>query len=204
MVYPHLYVQVFRAGNAQPQHVNQGQVHQHQIPMQLIEPCVCRPRENLNLCLLFILPKTWQPLMLFQKLLQMFGMQYSTPYQPTQSAIPWQNAQIQFGTLGGRGPPIYPPCMGTPIPSPNAYNQQLPYPAGAREAQFEGGSSNRIMLPFHNVAQGGTFNSHPSYMIGNEYYNSQSAHGPVPGTHSMLPDSAVSQQGPGQTPPTGP
>ena len=41
-------------------------------------------------------------------------------------------------------------------------------------------------------------------MMGHEYYNSQQPHGPVPGTHSMPSDPAVSQQGPGHAQPMGP
>ena len=68
-----------------------------------------------------------------------------------------------------------------------------------------------MLLPFHNVPPGATFNSHPAYMIGNEYYNSPQVHGPVhestlprPCQQSMPSDTAVSHQGPGQTPPMGP
>ena len=135
---------------------------------------------------------------------QMFGMPYSTGYQQPQSTIPWQSAQPVFGTLGGRPQAMYPPCFGTPISSSNTYSPQLSYPAQAPSSQFEGSSSNRMLLPLHNMQQGAIVSSQPGYMLGKEYFNSQPVHGPVPesmqprpATQCIPAEPASGQSGPG-------
>jgi hypothetical protein len=108
---------------------------------------------------------------------QMFGVPYSAPYHQQQSTIPWQPGQQLFGTLSGRGQSLYTPCMGTPITSHSPYHNQVPYPAAPRDGQFEGTSTNRLMLPFHNPPQGAPFIPQPAYVIGQDYYNSPQLHG---------------------------
>ena len=74
---------------------------------------------------------------------------------------------------------MYNPCFGTPIASTTAYNNQLAYPGHPRESQFEGPSSNHMLLPIHNLPQGAAYSPKPGYMAGKEYYTSQQFHGPA-------------------------
>ena len=138
---------------------------------------------------------------------RMFGMPYSAAYQQLQSTIPCQSTQSVFGTLGGRGQSMNPPCIGTPIASPNTYNNQLSYPSQPRESQFEGMSSNCMLLPFHNLPQGATFSSQLGFMLGKEYFNSQQLHGsvqnnmqPCTATQCIHAEPAEGQAGPGVDP----
>ena len=72
---------------------------------------------------------------------------------------------------------MYNPCIGTHVAPSNAFNNQLSYPTFQRESQFEGPSSNHVLLPVHNLPQGATYSPHPGYVQGKEYYTSQQFHG---------------------------
>ena len=193
----------------QPQRFNQAQIHRN--PRSLFNLLnVLSEITALSACSSSSIARNMSTTNVIKHGVQMFGMPYSATYQQPQSTVPWQTAQPVFGTLGGRGQSMYPPCIGTPIASPNAYNNQLSYPAQPQDSQFEGTSSNRMLLPFHNLPQGATFSSQPGYMLGKEYYNSQHLHGsghestqPRLGTPCMPAELAEGQVGPGVGPPTG-
>ena len=72
---------------------------------------------------------------------------------------------------------MYSPCVGTPMAASNAFNNQLSYPNLQRESQFEGPSSNHMLVPVHNLPQGATYSPHPGYVQMPEYYTSQQFHG---------------------------
>lgn len=101
--------------------------------------------------------------------MQIFRMPYSTSYHQPRSTFPWQNPQPFFGTIGPIGLSMHNPCMGTPVASSNAYNNQLTYLAHPRESQYESTISNHILLPMHNLPQGATFSSQPCHMAGKQF-----------------------------------
>ena len=107
----------------------------------------------------------------------MFGMPYAAAYHQPQRTIPWQAAPPIFGNMGARGGSMYNPCLGTPMAQSNPFNNQLAYPAQQRENQFEGPSSNHMLMPVHNLPQGAQFSPHPGYMQGKEYYTNQQFNG---------------------------
>ena len=72
---------------------------------------------------------------------------------------------------------MYSQCFGTPVGPSNAYNNHLAYPEQPRENQFEGPSSNHMLLPIHNVQQGASYSPKPGYIAGKEYYNSSQFQG---------------------------
>lgn len=129
---------------------------------------------------------------------QMCSKPQSAPYQHQQSTIPWQPTQQVFEDHGGRGQPHYNQCMGTPIASQSAYNNQPPYQSQPRDSNYPGTpiasqpacnnqpsyqsqrrdsnypgtSSNRAMLPFHDLPPGTGLGPQPGYRHEKEYYNS--------------------------------
>ena len=115
--------------------------------------------------------------------MQVFGMQYPATFHQPQRPVQWQTTQPVFGNIGARTQAFYSPSYSTPVASTAAYNNQMAYPVQPRETQFEGPSSNHMLLPIHNLPQGATYSSNPGYMAGQEYYNSQQFHGP--GQESM-------------------
>ena len=108
--------------------------------------------------------------------MQVFGMPYAASYHQPQRTIPWQTAHPVFGNISARGSSLYSPSFGTPVAQPNAFNNQLTYPAQQRESQFEGPSSDHILLPVHALPQGATYSPHPGYIQGKEYYTSPQFH----------------------------
>ena len=137
-------------------------------------------------------------------------MPYARSYPQPHSTVPWQNTQPVFGTIGPPSQSMYNPCMGTPIASQNAYNNQLQYSSQPRESQYDGSNGSHIMLPMHSLSHGANFNSQPGHMAGKEFYISQplqgSAHeNPQPRPRNQcIPHEEVGEQGmPRVVPPLG-
>ena len=90
---------------------------------------------------------------------QMFGMPYQATYHQTQGLIPYSNGQPVYGSTGNPGPPMYTPCIGTPIAPSTTYNNQVTYGAQQHASQYEG--PNPHHLPLHNLPPGPGYNSQP-------------------------------------------
>ena len=103
-------------------------------------------------------------------------MQHTTPYQQPRSPMHWQNDRPVHGSQGARHQSGYGTYISTPRASQSAYSSQMPYLAPHSQGQYEGTTSNGPYPPFHNLPQGASFSSQPSYPHGAEYYNSQEMH----------------------------
>ena len=86
-------------------------------------------------------------------------MPYSATFHQGQGTIPWQNALPGAATIGAQAQTVLGQCIGTPVTSSNAYNNNLPYATLPRECQLDGTSSNQTLLARPNLPQGGTFSS---------------------------------------------
>ena len=84
---------------------------------------------------------------------------------------------------------MYNPCIGTPVAPSNAYTNHLTYPAQPRESQFDGTSSNHMLLSLHNQPQGAAFVPQTGHMPGQEYYTSQQLQ--CSGPQSMQPRTRI-------------
>ena len=125
--------------------------------------------------------------------MQMFNTPYALQYHQQQPTTTWQTTQPLFGGLSARSQPVCNPCIGTPIAHSSAYTNQATYTAQPRENNFDGTSSNPMLLPSHNWLQGPAFGSQPGHMQGQEYYTTQqlpcTGHEPtqhVPQNHALL------------------
>ena len=98
--------------------------------------------------------------------MQMYNMPCSSSCHQQQNTTHWQTAQPSTG----RPQLQYTPCIGTPVATPNAYTNQVSYPATPRDTQFDGSTSGHMLLPMQNRPQGPTFDSPHSHMPGKEYY----------------------------------
>ena len=104
-------------------------------------------------------------------------MPYRASYHQAQTTIPWPNAQPVFGQIGPPGQQMYSPCIGTPVASSNAYNNQLTYAAQLGEGPYEGPNSNHILAPVCNLPQGVILQSQPGHLPPGEFYASQQFRG---------------------------
>ena len=138
--------------------------------------------------------------------MQILGMPYATSYHQPRATMPWQNAQPVFGHIGPPNQSMYNQCMGTPV-APNAFNNQMTYPAQPRDSHYEGTNSNHMLMPMHNVHHGQTFSSQPTQMSGPDFYMSKQFNGaggenmqPRPWSHCVPFEDGQGQGMPGVAP----